>query len=164
MQLLLTCCVCSFFSQTEYLMREDDSLFCISAWNDFVSLTCEVKRFYYIRTSVLCGMNIIHVSVTCAHRNTCTTTYTQHTGTHVQTHTHRHIRTDIHVHNTHIHMQTHAHTRIRTYVHTDMHIQTHAHTHTYVRTHTDMHVQTYAHTYTYIRMCTHMHTHKYTNT
>jgi len=28
----------SFFSQTVYLMEEDDSIFCISAWNDFVSL------------------------------------------------------------------------------------------------------------------------------
>lgn len=34
--------VFSFFSQTEYLMREDDSLFCISAWNDFVSSPCKM--------------------------------------------------------------------------------------------------------------------------
>lgn len=32
----------SFFSQTVYLMEEDDSIFCISAWNDFVSFKCGV--------------------------------------------------------------------------------------------------------------------------
>ena len=28
---------CSYFSQTVHLLREDKSLYCISAWNDFVS-------------------------------------------------------------------------------------------------------------------------------
>ena len=28
---------CSYFSQTVKLLKEDKSLYCISAWNDFVS-------------------------------------------------------------------------------------------------------------------------------
>ena len=31
------CCSCSFLSQTVHLLDEDDSLYCISAWNDQVS-------------------------------------------------------------------------------------------------------------------------------
>lgn len=30
-------CFCSFLSQTIHLLDEDDSLYCISAWNDQVS-------------------------------------------------------------------------------------------------------------------------------
>ena len=36
--LYITCCYHSYFSQTIGLMGKDDSIYCISAWNDLVSV------------------------------------------------------------------------------------------------------------------------------
>lgn len=36
----LLCFPCSFLSQTTHLLDEDDSLYCISAWNDQASADC----------------------------------------------------------------------------------------------------------------------------
>lgn len=62
-------------------MREDDSIFCISAWNDFVSSTCEGNGIAIHKRKCF----LWHEHYTCAHRHT-------------------------HVHNTHREMDMHIHT------------------------------------------------------
>lgn len=38
--------LCSYFNQTIGILRKDPSLYCISAWNDFVSMHMYVRVLY----------------------------------------------------------------------------------------------------------------------
>jgi len=41
------CALISYFSQTVHLLEQDDSIYCISAWNDLV--ICLINVQYYCR-------------------------------------------------------------------------------------------------------------------